>query len=336
MGTICRLAVILPVSAALVLGQSRGGSNFAWYGLTGCNRDPWYALANYDADSVTIDAALNQLYQNGQRKLRLPIFHNTLGFDCTGPLGTRSTQLLSAGGGLTWQCSQNLQGLLAKIASLGFEEVEVGFFPSGPNHPGSWPAAWYLNPYYLNLSQENWNLIAGLVPLLNASGLDYKIDLMNEGIPNYAANNRAWKQAQQGWLTYVQWLWNNYRSVFGISRTVGYSVAAGGGGYAEYNLADVYGWTFPPVFDIHIYDDPVGTYLSVWDTLQARGQTQGWIIGETYYNNSSSASGLMDAKIAAGNTTFWLAQWPLTSTRACSDVDVAPPTDFSEYIAAGW
>jgi len=276
------------------------------------------------------------MYANGQRSLRIPIFYMNSGENCSGALGTRGTNLNSAGGGLSAQCSQNLASLLQKVASLGFSNVLVGFFGSGANSPQAWPSNWYLNSYYLNLAQENWNLIYNLKPLLDNSGLNYKIDLMNEGIPNYQPGNQGWKNSQMGWLTYVQWLWNNYRSVFGTSQTVGFSVVPGGGGYAQYNLADVYGTTFPPVFDLHFYDYAYATYLNTWSLLSSRGQTEGWVVGETYYNDATNASELWSAHQAAGNTVFWLAQWPLTRARTCSDVDVAPPSLYSNYSANGW
>jgi hypothetical protein len=159
---------------------------------------------------------------------------------------------------------------------------------------------------------------------------------MNEGIPNYQPGNGNWEEYDAGWLIYDQWLWGNYNLVFGNSQTVGFSFVPGAGGYAQYNLAAVYGSVFPPVFDLHFYDDAYDNYVSAWQLLSSRGQTEGWVIGETYYNDPTNSSDLWNAEQAMGNTVFWLAQWPLDRAKTCSQVDVAPPLAFSNYLANGW
>jgi hypothetical protein len=167
-----RIASVILLLATSILGQglSTGGSNFAWYNLGQCNAGSYYAIANYDVDSATINAALQQMYANGQRSLRIPIYNIDGGERCTGALGTRGTGLDSTGGSVSPQCTQNLQALLSEIASVGFYNVIIGFFPLGSNSPSwntMWPpnipgyngVPWYENPTYISLAQDNWNLI---------------------------------------------------------------------------------------------------------------------------------------------------------------------------------
>jgi hypothetical protein len=57
-----------PVAAAL------GGSNYGWYFLgPGCSREPYGVVYNYDTATATIDSQLQQMYSNGQRRLRIPV-----------------------------------------------------------------------------------------------------------------------------------------------------------------------------------------------------------------------------------------------------------------------
>src|SRR5437660_564192 len=53
-----------------------GGSNYMTYHLDPpCNREPYGVVYNYDTATATINSQLQQMYNNGQRRLRIPIFH---------------------------------------------------------------------------------------------------------------------------------------------------------------------------------------------------------------------------------------------------------------------
>jgi hypothetical protein len=52
-----------------------GGSDYGWYQLDSpCIREPYGVVYNYDTATATIDAQLQQMYANGQRRLRIPIY----------------------------------------------------------------------------------------------------------------------------------------------------------------------------------------------------------------------------------------------------------------------
>lgn len=58
-----------------VMPEAKGGSNYAWYQLDPpCGRGPYGIIVNYDTATATIDAQLQAMYDNGQRRLRIPIF----------------------------------------------------------------------------------------------------------------------------------------------------------------------------------------------------------------------------------------------------------------------
>lgn len=97
--------------AVSLFGQTNpGGSNFAWYGPAGtqCFSPDCYApygvFPNYDVAASAIDDALSQMYANGQRSLRIPIYYQdgNGSTNCTGPEG-RGTTMDSTGGSLATQ-----------------------------------------------------------------------------------------------------------------------------------------------------------------------------------------------------------------------------------------
>jgi uncharacterized repeat protein (TIGR03803 family) len=181
-----------------------GGSNYGWYYLAPpCNGEPYGVVYNYDTATATIDAQLRQMYDNGQRRLRIPIFHAR---------GINSGTIMdSTGGNLAPRFQANLGNLLAAIKAAGFVEIEVGFFPQSNNSPIGWTT--FSDDYF----QENWSLIQNLHPIIAGAGISYHIDLMNEGIPPL------------GWavlLQYDQMLWNDYVAEFGSDDTLGFSIIA--------------------------------------------------------------------------------------------------------------
>ena len=160
-----------PAAAAL------GGSNYGWYTLgPSCNREPYGVVYNYNTAAATIDSQLAQMYNNGQRRLRIPIFHAR---------GINSGTIMdSTGGTLAPQFLANLKNLLAAVKAAGFLEIEVSFHPQAGNDPTQWTTT-FSSDYF----QENWSVIQNVRSIVAAAGIPYHLDLLNEGIPpqGYAA-----------------------------------------------------------------------------------------------------------------------------------------------------
>jgi hypothetical protein len=293
-----------------------GGSNYMTYHLDPpCNREPYGVVYNYDTATATINSQLQQMYNNGQRRLRIPIFHGR---------GINSGTIMdSTGGNLAPRFLTNLTNLLATIKASGFLEIEVSFNPQGANDPTKWTT--FSNDYF----QENWTLIQNLHLIIAGAGIPYHIDLSNEGIPpvGFAAL-----------LQYSQELWNAYVAQFGSSDTIGFSIIADSTHVSQ--TSTVYGSTpygnhgAPQLFDVHIYNDPGNSFNTVFDSLNAQGyQGVPWVIGEAYYNDTTEAMALRQAITSTGQTVQYLTQWPVTSDLNCDpNVNVAPPADFSNYI----
>jgi len=294
-----------------------GGSNYGWYYLAPpCNREPYGVVYNYNTATATIDMQLQQMYTNGQRRLRIPIFHAR---------GINSGTIMdSTGGNLALQFQTNLANLLAAVKAAGFVEIEVSFHPQSNNDPTQWTS--FSDDYF----QENWSLIQNLHPIIAGAGIPYHLDLLNEGIPppGYAAL-----------LQYDQMLWNDYVAEFGSSDTLGFSIIADSAHVGQ--VSSVYGPSAfgnqgpPQLFDVHIYDETGNSFATAFNSLTSQGyQGVPWIIGEAFYNDAAEAAAQRAEANGTGQKVLYLTQWPLTSDESCSAaVNVAPPAEFSSYQA---
>ena len=259
------------------------------------------------------------MYSNGQRRLRIPIFHGRYEYG--------GTVVSSVGGNLSSQIQQNLANLLADIRNTGFSEIEVVFLPAGLNSPASWTT--FSDDYW----NENWNVIANIHPIIVNSGLAYKIDLYGEGIP---------ASSQPALLTYDQKLWAYYNFVYGKNDTVGFSIIPTLDQLAQ--IPSVYGpsqwdpagnYGFPYLYDLHIYQNALQVFTDARNALNSQGYNPGWIIGEAFYNDPNEAQALRAAINSTGQFVWFVLQWPTESSSGC-DVAVAPPSDFSNYIDWGF
>ena len=298
-------------AASAVTAPARGGSNYAFYGLDGCTRDQFGVINRFAQGRETIVAQLAAMRQAGQQRLRIPIFHYRH--------ADNGTVMDSTGGDLSPQNRQNLTDLLAAVKAAGFAEIEVGFFPIAMNAAYNWTA------FDENMYQENWNLIYHLRPIIAGAGIPYKIDLMNEGLPT---------PAQTALRDYDKRLWIDYNHVFGKADTVGFSII--GDPLRIGQLDAVYGGNQPYLFDLHFYDNEYNAFVAAHTKMASMGYTQGWILGEGYYNDTAAASDFRRASADTGRQVYYLTQWPLSRARTCADVDVAPPTAFSAYTAQGF
>ena len=295
-----------------------GGSNYDFYNLTGgCDREPYGVIDRFDTARDTITAQLSQMYDAGQRRLRIGIFHQH------GP--DSGTVMDSSTGDLSPVDRQQLVELLAAVKSAGFQEIEVAFLPIGADDPHDW---WGMSE---SSYQEDWGVISRLHPLIAAAGLPYRIDLLNEGMP---------MSDQPVLRSYAQRLWADYTAAYGSADTVGFSMTVWIADRAT-QLAAVYGSNPPSVFDLHLYGDSWNgdehsQFVDADQKMNSLGYHQPWIIGETYFDDATAADGISRAIAETGRQVLYLTQWPLTRTQACSDVDQAPPVTFAAYHTAGF
>jgi hypothetical protein len=302
------IALVILCSSALAQYQSPGGSNYGWYNIDGCNREPYGVIYNYDVAQATIDSQLQAMYANGQRRLTIPIYHAR---------GLNSGTIMdSTGGDLSPRFRNNLTNFLNNVRQTGFSEIIITFNPQSSN----WPPQWTV--FHEDIYQENLNLIINLRSIIANSGLPYRIDLLSEGTPDIS---------EPIVLEYTQRLWNDYKSRFGKGDTVGFSII-GDVDRRVRQVQAVYQGDYPHLFKIHFYENVYSNFINARNILNGSGLTQGWIIGEAFYNDPQAAREFKQAIQETGQTVFFLTQWPLTRLRPCNGhVDIAPPLTNSAY-----
>jgi len=314
---ICIVVVTL-CTALSAQYPSRGGSNYVWYQVGNCVHEPYGVIYNYNTAKTQIEAQLQSMYNAGQRALRIPIIFAR--GQNTGTVMDSTNGWL--GGSINSQHMQNLQNFLDQVRSTGFWEVEIGFFPNDFPWLNDDQNAQWNEDYY----QINWNLIANLHPILvnYTSPMTLRIDLWNEGVPRIGVNPQ--------WTEYCRRLWADYTSVFGQTDTLGISMVEDPDRVDAFPL--IYGNNLPYLFDIHFGANAQSRFVAMDTKMRSVGITaSGWIIGEALYNDSQEAQELANAISATGRTVFHLTQWPLARNSTCN---VAPPADFSAYIAEGF
>jgi hypothetical protein len=313
------LTIAAPTATGATAGPlEAGGSNYDFYDLTGgCDREPYGVIDSFDSARDTITAQLGQMYDAGQRRLRIGIFHQH------GP--DSGTVMDSSGGDLSPANRRQLTELLAAVKAAGFQEIEVAFMPLGDDNPHGWSAM--DEPAY----QEDWGVIANLHPLIAAAGIPYRIDLLNEGMP--MSNEPVLR-------SYAQRLWADYTAAFGSADTVGFSMTVWIADRAT-QLSAVYGSNPPDAFDLHLYGDSwngdeYSQFVDADRKMTSLGYHQPWVIGETYFDDGTAADGIRRAIADTGRQVLYLTQWPLTRQQKCADVDEAPPVTFAAYQSDGF
>ncbi len=300
--------------------NSPGGSNYNFFDLNGCDREPFGVLKNFHNEHETVTEQLATMHESGQRRLIVGVFHHN------GP--ETGTMMDSTGGDIDSQYKQNLEDLLATIHEVGFVEVEVAMHVLGVSSPNDWDS------WNEELYQENRQLIENLRPIVTDADVHCRLNLGNELTP-------APNQPQT--LEYTKRLWTDYTDAHGKEDTVGFSVI-GSRSERIANIPEMYGNNPPNVFDFHFYGnddaDEYQQFVNAHNQMVDMGFEQGWVIGEVYYNDSTAAEGINRAISETGQEIYWLTQWPLTRERTCDDegghVDVTPPVDFDVLSNAGF
>src|SRR5690625_2304849 len=188
-------------AAAAAGANSPGGSNYNFYKLDGCNREPYGVLKTVPTKRDLITDELTEMHENGQRRLIIGIFHRN------GP--ETGTVMNSAGGDIKEQYKDNLADLLATAKDIGYAEVEVAMHVLGQNSPNNWDS------WNEDLYRENWQLIQKIRPIVKASGINYRLNLGNELTPS---------PNQPQTLACTVLLWDDYTAAYGKGDTVGFSI----------------------------------------------------------------------------------------------------------------
>lgn len=329
------------LSATVLLGGFQGnggGSNLAWYyrgSWNGCDQTKYGVIHNYPNDAGSVNVVVDWLYNNGQRRLRLPVFFYQHGDQGVNPAGGDS--MGSMGGQLSTYYATGLQNLVTYIKNKGFWEIVVSMHPLAGagdcNDPRMWDY-WAGMPFThcLGLSQaqrddwraENLGVILQVKSILDTVGMPYRIDLGNELVPT---------TSQPNLLDYTQKLWQEYMIATGNNKasTVGFSVIATMDRVPQ--IPSVYLGNPPDIMQLHFYSSNGNTFQSVHNWFQSNPTyNKDWVIGEADFNSQSWAQ-YLDNAIAVNPRTVWFTlQWEPVP-QLCSGFLYK---DFTEYLQEGF
>jgi hypothetical protein len=333
------------------------GVNLGFYDLgPGCDREPFGVLANLHRPGVRerVTDILVELRARGSESIAVGIYH----FRAPGPADAdgvwAGTALLdSTGGDLHPRMRRNLADLLADIRAAGFLQLLVRYHPQGGNDVAQW------TQFDESIFQENWNLIANLMPVIENSGLDYRVDLMTEGMPRSRFVNVfgqvlffPTEPDNEPWSRYANRMWQNYVSRFDPARSVGFSsisdpdpnrlrarlehtsyvyrLAGGERVYPGALAFSIYGW--PDA-------DEGELYSRIVDRLRRFGLgNMPLIVAESFYNDREAMARIAAAARELQAPPLYVLQWPVDRRdRTCSShVNVAFPVEVDQMLRFGF
>lgn len=345
---------------------ARGGSNLLWHHVDMVDpadpdpimacidaRDPYGIVANYHRGNVRVRVlrTLSAMRASGQEVVSTGIVHlRAPGAASDGTWG--GTLLDSTGGDLHPQMRSNLQRFLNDIRGYGFREILFRFFPQGDNTPTEWTS--FSESHF----QENLSLIRNTRALVVASGIDYRLDLMVEGMP------RAWYQSLPGgnyyiddnrphrspWSEYARRLWRAYVAEFGHQDTVGFSFVSDADpvrtrarvrhlGYV-YQLADG-SRLYPPTFAMDIYGGAGTSEQVIFERhhaamIEVGRDQESWIVAESFHDDAVVAAGLKAALESTGRRLEYFTQWPFDRGIDDCGVNVGAPVHYEHYLRQGF
>jgi hypothetical protein len=320
-----------------------------------CEREPFGVLASYHLPGVRaeVSAQLIELRARGSESIGVGIFHLRAPVPSVeGVVGT-GTLVDSTGGRLHPRIQQNLQMLLADVQASGFRQLLLRFHPQAENDAARWAN------FSEDLFQENWNLIVSVMPLLEALDMDWRVDLMVEGMPRsrfYSVFGQLvvlpTDPDNEPWSRYANRLWQNYVSRFDPARSVGFSILADPDpdrlrARLEHT-SFVYRLPggeriYPGAFAFDFYGrsgvDEGAMYRQSVDRLQRLGLGGiPLLIAETWYNDREALASLYAAMRETGTRPLYVLHWPADRRFLdCSpDVNVHPPVEIDQLLRFGF
>jgi hypothetical protein len=217
------------------------------------------------------------------------------------------------------------------------------------------------------LWQENWQVIKVITQAALDSDMDFIIDLQNESLPvadvethAYCENaepkptnenpcscenagTKQWDQCltnfpedlqfyQERYEAMMERIWSKFRFEYGDVKTAGYSIIANSLWQIEnraMTMNSIYGNDYPEYLNLHIYTDANPNVIDVFNHAKTLPGGDQIIIGETLYNDMSSAIQFRDAQLATGANIEFIIQWNRSRTDGYAH---SLPLYFDEYL----
>ena len=299
-------AINCPVEQLLEIG----GSNYSLYDIQQYLNNPtestWYTpgvmnliIANYHLDPGKVNKQLQDLYDHGQYKIAVVLWHMQLL-----PAHTDDTWghlVKSDEGRLIAQHEQNLIAILDKINQIGFNEVMLRFAPQGQNDPTNWRSGWN-EPLF----QENWNFIYNTIRLCES-------ELQNSAVRrNYDLGVELGGRIEGEADSYVKKLWSNYLYVFGNVRSYGFSIAHDPGRLTRLIRTLRSAGALPTEYAVDIYGNEGQAINVITNELSQVGElAKQIVIQESYYNDATAFSEFINTSRQNCLKLRCIMQWPL-------------------------
>lgn len=314
-----------------------GGSNYTFYdmGNAAGGTQPWDAtlrpvIGTYHLNPTAVQAQLQQLYDSGQRKISLVLWHMPF---VTSPYPGSEPNMWahivnSSGGHLSAQHEQNLRAILRWIKYVGFEEVTLRFAQQGGADPSSnnapWNAGWSEAQYQENLAFiTSTRAIVESVLSLSPVRRQYDLGLELGGL----TGNQAPRYTKQ--------LWTDYVSRYGNADSYGFSIAAGAGRMARLIAMFKQTGVRPYAYAIDAYGPPQGDSMDQvlnysYQEMQQGGEAaKPLIIQETYANDGDVAQKIVDFINVVPLQIKYIVQWPVAVSNL--DVNLTPSAQYNAY-----
>jgi hypothetical protein len=235
----------------------------------------------------------------------------------------------------------------------GASLISSGYNPNDPE------PRWQQTPLW----RENWQVIKAVTNVFEASGVDYIVDVQNEAMPlvdseGYAScadpqndpdcscvnsGESNWQQClaahpvelalyQERTEAMIAKLWKKFRVKFPAVKTTGFSFISTSDWQLDQRsqtMANIYLGDYPDYLNLHIYNSNTSAVTDIFNRAMNLPGGQNIIIGETFYNDMSSATAFRDAQLATGAHINFVIQWP----RSPQDGYNYPlPLSFEEYM----
>jgi len=314
------------------------GTNYAHYLVTNCklpNNDNHGIIYEYHLSGVRskVQEQLSTMKLNGVESLRFILWFQTEVDSMQRYWGV----IPSGTGKIEEPYRSNLTNFVTDIKNAGFERLTLSYGAMGRNVPRLVDVN--------NTFEENWSFIKDTRALVKAYGpTDTRIDLNNELINETQLGIRVNGYLVRMYKRYIENFGNGDMTVSVI----------GGPGLASrmeswINLFSLKGLSLPNWFEIHLYveyDQIFGELTAIEDLYKRYRLTQPIVIGETWYNDKTTAqkiNNFFSISIIVDNPEAHtpsikleeLIQWPIykgvgSEFWGCS---VNPPYTVDNYIS---
>ncbi len=295
------------------------------------NTDPAWNANNFfltvgelPYDRAQVSSQLTTMFNNGQRKIAIPIWFSVFGNNFPPEQLFEKHMLRIDNGKLTVEQENNLIYLLNEISRTGYNEVVIRFNAQWLSQPDKW-TEWKEETY-----QKNLSFIFRTIDIINQtlanSNTKILYDLGGElGGLNQGSSSR-----------YVKTLWTDYITKYGNNNSYGFSVIYDD---AHENLLHTYieeikniNKPLPSEYAIDLYCrdiTPISAVRKIKNILDSQNEGhKNIIIQETYYNDTDNFNKIIKGSVDSNLKIRTIYQWPLTKDSPIQHINISYPFEY--------